>query len=188
MLAPEAGPDAVEQASELLWHAWRFARTGSRLYVVDDAAATRLMEPETARDPWRFAAPPACYVQLPYQRAWARVSEQAAYEPVDGWFAAARTLSGGAHEIALLAVLGLRDVAGHLAHPWRDGAPPFGNAIPGGERMGYRTLATRSELEALALRSWRALDEGAAALERHEGVVEGGAKANTTRLAHVHLL
>jgi hypothetical protein len=205
MLAPDAGADAVEQASELLWHAWRFARTGSRLYVIDDAAAARLIEAETAREPWRFAASPSCYVQLPYQRVWARVSEQAAYEPVDGWFAAARTLSGGAHEIALLAVLGLRedrpgvsllahraslaehDVTEHLAHPWREGAPPFANAIPGGERMGYRTLATRSELEALALRTWRALDEGASALERHEGVSEGGANANTTRLAHVHL-
>ena len=205
MLPPDAGADALEQASELLWHAWRFARTGSRLYVMSDAATARLMAPESPRDPWRFAAPPACYVQLPYQRAWARVSEQAAYEPFDGWFAAARTLPSGTHEIRVLAVLGLRDdrpgisllahhatlderdIGEHLAHPWRESGEPYANVIPGGERMGYRTLATRSELEALALRAWRVLDEGVAALERHDGAPEGPTEANVSRLAHVHI-
>ena len=39
MLAPDAGADALAQASELLWQAWRFVRTGARLYVVSGDAA-----------------------------------------------------------------------------------------------------------------------------------------------------
>jgi len=205
MLAPDAGAEAVAQASELLWQSWRFARTGSRLYVVGDEAAARLLAPDAPRDAWRFAAPPACYVQLPYQRLWARVSDEAAYEPVDGWFAAARTLTPERHEIRVLAVLGLRDdrpgisllahhavleeseIGPHLARPWRAEGQPFANAIPGGERMGYRTLATASELEALVLRTWRALDQGAAALERHDGATSVAEEVNASRLPHVHL-
>jgi hypothetical protein len=144
-------------------------------------------------------------VQLPYQRLWARVAEQEAYEPVDGWFAAARTLTSGAHEIRLLAVLGLRserpgvslvphhatlaepEVGTHLARAWRAEGEAFANTIPGGERMGYRTLATASELEALALRTWRALDTAGATLERHEGGTSGAGEGNVSGLAHVHL-
>ena len=205
MLAPDAGADALAQASELLWQAWRFVRTGARLYVVSGDAAERLTVPEVDAGAWRFAAPPACYVQLPYQRLWARVSEQAAYEPIDGWFGAARVLASGAHEIRLLAVLGLReerpgvsllphavtlsdaDAGARLARPWRAEGAPFANAITGGERMGYGTLATVGELEALALRTWRALDVGARALERHEGATERTGAANESRYAHVHL-
>lgn len=205
MLAPDAGADALEQASELLWQSWRFARAGSRLYVISEGAAARLMAPEPNASAWRFAAPPACYIQLPSQRLWARVSEQAAYEPVDGWFAAARTLPSGAHEIRLLAVLGLREdrpgvsllphadilpeaeVGARITSPWRASGAPFENAIPGGERKGYRTLATAGELEALALRTWRALDEGARSLERHEGTTNGDPEANESSLPHVHL-
>ena len=201
MLADQADADASVQAAELLWQVWRCWEAGVRLYVLSEDAAARLTVPAYDAGAWRFAAPPACYVQLPYQRAWGRVAETAAYEPVDGWFVAARDVGDGAHEVSILAMLGLRrdrpgvslvphrvvlsdvEVRERIAHPWREGAAPFTNAIPGGELMGYRTLATSSELESLVLRTLHALDTGSQALVR----AEGGAGESESRLAHVLL-
>jgi len=199
MLPDDADAAALEQCAELLWQGWRFHETGARLYVLSEEAAARVTRPAYDMGDWRFAAPPACYVQLPYQRLWARVSAEEPYEPVDGWFMAARALSPRAHELALLAVLGLRqdrpgvsllphratvaegEEGARAGHPWREGAEPFANAIPGGERMGYRTLATASELEALALRTLREIERDPRALRR----AEGGGGANASAFAHV---
>jgi hypothetical protein len=199
MLPDDSDPAAFDQAAELLWQSWRFWDTGARLYVLSDAAAARLTAPDYAISGWRFAAPAAAYLQLPYQRLWARVSDAAAYEPVDGCFLAAREIAGGAHELRMLAVLGLRrerpgvslimhhatvddsNVAERASHPWREGAPPFANAIPGGERKGYQTMATVNELEALAVRALHLLDAHSPALTR----AEGGSAAGESALAHV---
>ena len=182
MLPDDAPVGALDQTAELLWQGWRFQDAGARLYVLRDTVVERLVDPGYALGAWRFAAPPACYLQLPYQRLWARVADDAAYEPLDGAFCAARTLTGGTHELSILAVLGLRperpgisllrhrvivsdeDAAARAVSPWREGAPPFANAIPGGELKGYHTLATASELEALALRALHYLDMNSRAL------------------------
>ena len=199
MLPDDAPTGALEQAAELLWQGWRFQDAGARLYVLGDALTERLLSPGYSAAAWRFAAPPACYLQLPYQRVWARVSDDAAYEPLDGIFCAARAVENGAHELSLLAVLGLRpdrpgisllrhravltddDAAARAARPWRAGAAPFTNAIPGGELMGYRTLATVSELEARALRTLQFLDTNSAALLSRGG----SAAADESALPHV---
>ncbi len=199
MLPDEAPSAALDQAAELLWQSWRFWDTGARLYVLSDAATARLTEADFAIAGWRFAAPAAAYLQLPYQRVWARVGSDAAYEPMDGCFLCARELPGGAHELRLLAVLGLRaerpgvslimhhatfddaGAAARAAHPWRADAAPFANAIPGGERMGYKTIATVNELEAFALRALHRLEADPRALVR----AEGGGPAGSTTLAHV---
>jgi len=187
MLPDDVPAGAVEQAAELLWQGWRFQDAGARLYVIGDALLERLLAGTGEAGAWPFAAPPACYLQLPYQRVWARVSVDAAYEPVDGAFCAARAMPGGSHELSILAVLGLRpdrpgisllrhrtdfrdeEATALAAHPWREGAPPFANAIPGGELKGYRTLATASELEALVLRVLRHLDTHPRTLLSHPG-------------------
>ncbi len=199
MLLDDAETGAAEQAGSLLWQGWRFWDAGCRLYALSDAVATRLLTAHYDVGPWRFAAPPACYVQLPYQRLWARVAENAAYEPVDGCFLAARTLVDGAHELSVLMVLGLRrerpgvsltshrallrdeDVAARAARPWREGAEPFANAIPGGERMDYRALATTAELEALAVRTLHYLDTNPHAL----GAAAGSGRDDGTHLGYV---
>jgi hypothetical protein len=195
MLPDEASADALTQAAELLWQGWRSWDSGARLYVISEGAAARLTAAGYSAAAWRFAAPPACYLQLPYQRFWARVAADAAYEPVDGCFVSVREPSPGAHEISILAVLGLRrdrpgvslivhratladaDVAAHAGDPWREGAAPFENAIPGGELMGYRTLATASELEALVLRALRELDANSPALVGAPGTAGEGESA-----------
>jgi hypothetical protein len=199
MLPDGAEAGAVEQTAELLWQGYRFWDAGRRLYVVSDEVLQRLVAANAQVGHWRFAAPPACYVQLPAPRLWARVAAEAPFEPVDGFFVAARTLSGTVHELRILAVLGLRrerpgvslvahravlddgELAAHADSPWRDGAAPFANAIPGGERMGYYTLVTASELEALAIRVLHHLDTHS----RELGAAPGTGRDNETRLAHV---
>ena len=199
MLPDDAPAGALEQTAELLWQGWRFQEAGARLYVLGEALTERLLSPEHGAPAWRFAAPPACYLQLPHQRVWARVADEAAYEPLDGIFCAARSLENGAHELSLLAVLGLRperpgisllrhravlreeEASARAARPWRDGAAPFANAIPGGERMGYHTLATASELEALTIRVLQYLDSHSRVLVSRPG----SAAAQESALRHV---
>jgi hypothetical protein len=195
MLPDDADAGALAQAAELLWQGWRSWDAGTRLYVILEDAAARVISPDYRAAGWRFAAPPACYVQLPYQRFWARVSEASAYEPVDGCFLSVRESGPGAHELSVLAVLGLRrerpgvslivlrdtiadaDVRARLDEPWREGAAPFANAIPGGELMGYQTVASASELEALVLRVLRELDVNSPSLVAAPGTSGEGESA-----------
>jgi hypothetical protein len=201
MLPDDAPAGAVDQAAELLWQGWRFWDTGSRLYVFGAPITERLVAPDYGVGEWRFAAPPACYLQFPYQRLWARVNDAAAFEPLDGIFLSSLTLDDDTHEARLLAVLGLRperpgaslvahqarfrdeDAASHAGHPWRPGAEPFANAIPGGERQGYHTIVTADELEALALRALSYLDTHPHALR----AAAGSATGDESHLAHVEV-
>jgi len=57
-------------------------------------------------------------------------------------------------------------VAARAMRTWRADGAPYANTIPGGERMGYRTLATTSELEALVIRGFHYLDTHPDRLER----------------------
>jgi hypothetical protein len=69
-----------------------------------------------------------------------------------------------------------------LAHrPWRDDGHPFATAIPGGERRGYKTLATTSELEALVIRALHHLDVHHGSLRS----ADGSSTEGQTHLAHV---
>lgn len=172
----EAPADAVGEYAELLYHGYHFWSFGKPFRVFDDKATTELTVPAFDFGAWdgSLDAPTSRYFRFPYQRIWARVAADAPFEPVDGCFVVAvkTTPSPGAttHLRALL-VLGFREErmgaslvsystdlnpAATLAHargPWRDGAPAFSNAIPGGERKDYRAILTTSELEALAIRA-----------------------------------
>jgi hypothetical protein len=199
MLPDDADAGALEQCAELLWHAWRFWDAGARLYALSEDAATRLLAPTLELGAWRFAAPPACYIQLPYQRVWSRVGADAAFEPLDGCFVSARALTGDTHEVRMLMVLGLRrerpgislvahraelrddDIAARARHPGPKDAEPFANAIAGGERKGYRSITAVSELEAFVLRALHELDTNSRTLTR----AEGSAQENESHLPHV---
>lgn len=179
MVTDDADPAAMDEYGELLYQGFQFWSYGRRLYSFEDSVTARLTEPDYQMGDWIFAAPPASYLQFPYQKLWARVSADAPYEPLDGLFAVAaeteQRADSGAH-LRVQMVLGLRPdrpgvslvsyrddldpakVAARAAHPWRAEGVAYANAIPGGERMGYRTLATTSELEALVIRAFHYLD------------------------------
>jgi hypothetical protein len=202
MVPDDAPTEALDEYGELLYQGFQFWDFGRRLYVMDEAVTAHLTAPEYDFGDWVLAAPPSCYVQLPYQRIWARVATEAPYEPVDGFFLVvddtAPAPDAGAHLRAQL-ILGFRRdrpgvslvsyrtdidpraVARHARAPWREDARPFESTIPGGERRGYKTLATTSELESLALRTLHYLDTHPLALAAEEG----SGKEGETHLAHV---
>lgn len=202
MVPEDAPPEALDEYGELIYHGYQFWAFGHRLYVLDDDVMLRLTEPEQEMPSWELAAPPACYVQFPYQRLWARVAPEAPYEPADGCFIVVNDTApapdSGAHLRAVL-ILGVRPerpgvslityrtdlnpltAARYARAPSREGGTPFASTIPGGDRKGFRTLMNTSELEALVLRTLRWFDEHSAWLEPQEGSAEDG----LSRLAHV---
>jgi hypothetical protein len=204
MVTEDADPAGLDEYGELLYQGYQFWTFGRRLYSFDDAVTELLTSPDYEIGDWIFAGPPASYLQFPYQRIWARVAADAPYEPLDGVFAvAAETVEhadSGAHLRAQM-VLGLRadrpgvslvsyrddidptKVAARAEHPWRADGVAYANAIPGGERMGYRTLATTSELEALVIRAFHYLDTHPDRLER---IVEESGE-DDTRLPYVRV-
>lgn len=202
-IVPDNAPsDAIDEYGELLYQAYQFWTFGRRLYVLAEDVIARLTQPVFDVEDWQLAAPPSCYIQFPYQRLWARVSAEAPFEPVDGCFVVVDdtepTPQGGAH-LRVQLVLGLRAdrpgislvsyrtdldphrIAEYANTPWREEGPAFSNAIPGGERKGYETLATTSELQALVLRTLFYLDTHPLSLVAEDGSLEEG----ETRLEHV---
>jgi len=187
MVTEDADPASLDEYGELLYQGFQFWNYGRRLYSFDDSVTSLLTEADYPTGDWIFAGPPACYLQFPYQKLWARVSADAPYEPLDGVFAVAaeteQRAGSGAH-LRIQMVLGLRadrpgvslvsyrddldpaKVAARAEHPWRAEGAAYANVIPGGERMGYRTLATTSELEALVIRAFHYLDTHPDRLER----------------------
>ncbi len=204
MVAEDADPASLDEYGELLYLGFQFWSYGRRIYSFDDAVTSELTEPSYPIGDWIFAGPPACYLQFPYQKLWARVSADAPYEPLDGVFALAaeteQRAGSGAH-LRVQMVLGLRPdrpgvslvsyrddldpakVAARAEHPWRAEGVAYANAIPGGERKGYRTLATTSELEALVIRAFHYLDTHPDRLER---VTETGGEG-VTQLPYVRV-
>ncbi|MBA2683019.1 MAG: hypothetical protein H0U66_00805 [Gemmatimonadaceae bacterium] len=204
MVAEDAEPEAMDEYGELLYQGYQFWSFGRRLYSFEDSVTALLTEPDYEMGDWILAGPPASYLQFPYQKLWARVSADAPYEPLDGLFAVAaeteQRADSGAH-LRVQMVLGVRPdrpgvslvsyrddldpakVAGRAAHPWRAEGVAYANAIPGGERMGYRTLATTSELEALVIRAFHYLDTHPDRLER---VQETGGEG-VTQLPYVRV-
>jgi hypothetical protein len=187
MVADDADPASLDEYGELLYQGYQFWTYGRRLYSFDEAVTEKLTAPDYDIGDWILAGPPASYLQFPYQRLWARVAAESPYEPLDGIFAvAAETLEQADSGVHLRAhmVLGLRPdrpgvslvsyrddidpekAAARAEHPWRAEGVAYANAIPGGERMGYRTLATTSELEALVIRAFHYLDTHPDRLER----------------------
>lgn len=189
MVPDDAPADAIEEYADLLYHGYQFWSFGRRLYALTAERAEALAAAEVDLGSWILAAPPACYIQLPYQRFWARVATDAPYEPADGCFVVVDDTEpapgAGAH-MRILLILGLRadrpgislvsfrtdlepaSAAERARRPWREDAEPFASTIPGGDRRGIRTIATTSELEALVLRILAYLDRHPDRLVAHE--------------------
>jgi hypothetical protein len=162
--------EAVARAGALLFHAFRFWLHGTRVYELSEELLRATLERAAPVGEWRLRTPaPAGYVQLPHHLFWARVAEEAAAEPVDGFFFSAPTPDEGVRgeRLDLLLVLGVRrgrpgvslvdldvEAGGELAH-WADvdargDGADFANVLPGGELRGYHSLTTRAEVLKLA--------------------------------------
>lgn len=177
---PEGGKDTVAQVRALLFSAYQYWRHGRRTYSVTQPLLEEVIAPGAA-----LAAPPeppseAGYVQLPRNIVWARVSEEAPPEPVDGffWSAPAAGDGGSVERLDLLFALGLRpgrpglslfdvslDAAAQLTD-WanvdvRPDGEDFANVLPGGELQGYRAVTTGAEALKLAARCFARIGDPA---------------------------
>lgn len=176
---PEGGREIVAQVSALLFSAFRYWRHGRRTYRFTESELRDVVAlPEPRAEP----RPPANagYVQLPRNLVWARVAEEGAAEPVDGffWSAPAVEETGAAERLDLLFALGVRagrpglslfdvslDAPAQLAD-WatvsaRPDGEDFENVLPGGELQGYLAITTGAEaLKLAALCFARTVDPG----------------------------
>ena len=156
-LVPDDAPaEAVTSYIGLLhalylhWAGGRLVRPTSR-----ERLSAQLETPVTPPVP----EPGACYLQLPERLVWAAPSDGTAHEPLDGLFVVATP-----SQIRVLAVLGFRreregfttiDATAPLPAPdlstRADGSAPFASVLPAGDRMGFHSLTSETELIWLAL-------------------------------------
>jgi hypothetical protein len=159
--------ELFDQMSAVIFHSYRYWREARQLYRLSAAALPRALghQPDGAID----VPAPAGYVQLPRNALWARVSEDDAPEPVDGFFWSASAHIGTESylpRLDLLFALGVRagrpgfstvdiTVAPADLSQWaktsaRPDGEDFSNVLPGGELQGYHALTTRAEAIKLA--------------------------------------
>jgi hypothetical protein len=190
-LVPDgSGPEhraLVAEVGSLVFHAFRFWLHGRHVYRVGEKALRALLAAAPAT--WSARVPhPAGYVQLPRNTVWARPAEDAAAEPVDGFFWSSPDASEGVagQRLDLLFALGLRegrpgltvvalslepgtDIAQWADVKARPDGEDFANVLPGGELQGYLSVTTHAEALKLAVRTFRWVD-GAGALRESDGV------------------
>lgn len=145
--APEAGPEYAT----LLYAAYRYWLGGQHLIAITapDAATSTADMPLSVPHG-------ACYLQLPERRYWSQIAEGEPHEPLDGMFVAA---GSDGREITVVAVLGLRADRGGFsevsvtATPVEFAAaatelrsPAFAPLMEGGDRAGFKSVATTAEL------------------------------------------
>ncbi len=122
-----------------------------------DAAAALLLAPPPL-GAGTAAAPATTYVQLPERLVWATPAPGAPHEPMDGIFV--HQWKGGTRALAVLGfrpdrqgftTLEAEAAPGARLEPRPDGSRPFSTVLPAGERMGFFSVTTASELTFLAL-------------------------------------
>ncbi len=158
-LRPDEGFGEGVQALAALIHAsYLFWLGGERVVTIEDAALTRLLATPPGDHVPREPEPVAKYVQLPSLRVWGIPVAGANPEPLDGWFAIARS---GA--LSVVAVFGLHpgrggltvaEVTGAAPQDLRraDGSPLFAPTLEGGVAAGLASVQGEEELLDLA---WR---------------------------------
>lgn len=173
---PEGGRDAIAQIGMLLFAAYRFWLHGRNVYRFDERFADVLDAAPSGRP---IVPPqPAGYAQLPRQLFWARVSEDQAPEPVDGFFWTMTSEEDAPGSVDLLFALGVRAGRPGLSlfdvsvepvsqlEQWagvaaRADGDDFANILPGGELKGYRAIVTAAEAVKLAALCFDHIDESA---------------------------
>lgn len=165
-LAPgEGGQEMIAQVGALLFSAFRFWLHGRTVYRLPESLLRHMLSGSAPATP---AVPPlpAGYVQLPRNVMWARVAEDAAPEPVDGFFWSVPE-PGAPGRLDLLFAMGVRpgrpgvslfDVSLETVQQldaWksvsaRPDGEDFANVLPGGELQDYRSIVTGAEALKLA--------------------------------------
>ena len=164
LVPPEGGRETVAQVRALLFSAYQYWRHGRHVYRMTDAMFESVVA--EGATPERPPHPPAeaAYLQLPRNRLWARIADDAPPEPVDGffWSSPGAGANGAGKRLDLLFALGIRagrpglslfdlslDTPSQLAE-WatvdaRPDGTDFANVLPGGEMQGYHAITLGAE-------------------------------------------
>ncbi|MCG6954448.1 MAG: hypothetical protein LJF04_00525 [Gemmatimonadetes bacterium] len=149
-LQPEGRrPEAMYDYAMLLYHAFRFARTGARPLLVTETTARALVD-EGERVGSVEAPAPAGYAQLPRNLFWIQPTPTDVAEPVDGLFWSL----GEEGLLHILVVAGMRDDRPGLVvvpvpeAPWGD-APSWLEARIRPEGKDFATTLPGGELDVL---------------------------------------
>ena len=148
---------AVTEYGALLHALYLHWSHGSPLRTLERGAATALLSapPDAPPPP---AEPAVAYVQLPERLVWAASAPSAPHEPLDGMF-----VVQWRGRCRALAVLGFRPdrqgfttIEADALLPPRlekrpDGSPAFATVLPAGDRLGFFSVTSPSELALLAL-------------------------------------
>jgi hypothetical protein len=206
--ADQPPAEAMQQYGSLAWHAWGFWQAGRPVYALADDLTRGLLAEAAPIGPWLFRPPvPAGYLQLSRHRLWARVTADAAAEPVDGfhwtWLAADASAGRGQPRLDLLLALGMRPGRGGLsvieiatsppagpAGHWGDlqarpDGPDFANLLPGGELQGYHGIVYAAEALKLVSRCFHWIETRPETVSQVAGASEPAApdpEAMTSRL------
>lgn len=151
-------PEVLAEYMATLYVLFAHWTVGGRVIAVDRHA----LEPRLGTSPGDVPAVPdgACYLQFPERWCWTQVHPDQPHEPLDGIFAVGpATTPHERDEITVLAVAGLRagrdgfsQIAIFATPPELLAAqalirrPPLAPLMDGGERAGFRSIATHAEL------------------------------------------
>jgi hypothetical protein len=163
----ERGGGELQRYAAFLYRAYHFRRDGEPLFLLEAAAARRLVgstpEPFAA---WRGGLPSeAGYLQLPRHLFWSRPDEEGPAEPLDGIF----WTHSSRDTLSLLVALGVRaerpgisvveipplsleDAARWPVETVREGGMDFATTLPGGEMDALYSVVTLGEALKLAAR------------------------------------
>jgi hypothetical protein len=159
-LRPDEGlGEAVDDFVALVHAAYLFWRDGERTRYLDEAATRVLCRPFRApatRGPG-IRTDATRYIQIAPRLIWGRLAEDAAFEPLDGWFAVP-TDAGlrlvacfGVHVerpgVSVIAIEG--PVPDNVARA--DGTPLFAPTMSGGEAASLHGISAPEELLLLGL-------------------------------------
>ena len=163
----------MREHARLLFQGFRFWAADRPIWVLDEPLTRKLLTSTATVGDWRFAPPAAAgYLQFGRRIVWARTSEDAPAESVDGAFWAVSPVSAGAGEsrLDILLVLGMHpdrpgfsavDVTGWLPAPppghWADAKvraaeADFANVLPGGDLRGLFAVTSGEEVMKLVSR------------------------------------
>jgi len=158
-LRPDEGfGEGVRAMAALIHASYLFWLDGERVVALDDPALTRLLVVRPDDRAADSKKPTTAYVQLPSLRVWGIPVDDAAPEPLDGWFATPRE-----DALSVVAVFGLHpgregmtvaEVTGIAPRGLRraDGSALFAPTLAGGEAARLASIQGEEELLELA---WR---------------------------------
>ena len=162
LLPDDAPPEAIQQIARLVFHCFHYRAAGKQTFEIGEDVLRELLATALVAGPVQVA-PPAYsgYVQLPRNRVWSRITEDAHAEAIDGFFFAGAQLlfvlglMQGRPGFSIMEVSVARapdEIVSVADLKAREEGEDFANVLPGGELQGHFAITNTAEALKLAAR------------------------------------